>query len=220
MVQAIQPSTVERKLADFSLRLENPAVALCNEVCQKIHAATLKQTRNTAERCAGKAFRLAMPPLSGYRNICDFIACAAYGTLLGAIKDENGSEFLYAAQVALATVPRESKTSKIQPRTGPRRRFTPPLPHFFRNPLQRKGLAQKISFSTPPNKELTSTWDGRPRSRRPKNHAERRNFPDITSRIICLQIVLPEPPGQGDETCDYPQESEPFRMNLSPSLFD
>jgi len=27
---------------------------------------------STAERCAGKAFRLAMPPLSGYRNIGDF----------------------------------------------------------------------------------------------------------------------------------------------------
>jgi len=27
---------------------------------------------STAERCAGKAFRLAMPPLSGYQNICDF----------------------------------------------------------------------------------------------------------------------------------------------------
>jgi hypothetical protein len=55
-----------------------------------------------------------MPPLSGYRNICDFIACAAYGMLLGAIKDENGTKLLYAAQVALATLPRESKTSKTQ----------------------------------------------------------------------------------------------------------
>jgi hypothetical protein len=71
---------------------------------------------STAERCAGKAFRLAMPPLSGYRNICDFIACAGYGMLMGAIKSESGTKLLYAAQVALAPVPRESKT---QTRTEP-----------------------------------------------------------------------------------------------------
>ena len=74
MDQAIQPSTAERKLADFSPSLENPAVALCTEAWLKVHAATLKQTGNvyTAKSCAGKAYRLAMPPLSGYQNICDF----------------------------------------------------------------------------------------------------------------------------------------------------
>jgi hypothetical protein len=84
MVQTIHPSITESPLADFSPSLKNPAVALCTEVWLKIHAATLKQTRNvyTAKSCAGKAYRLAMPPLSGYQNICDFIACAAYGMLL------------------------------------------------------------------------------------------------------------------------------------------
>jgi len=141
MVQAIQPSTAERKLADFSPCLENPAVALCNEVWLKIHTATLKQTRNvyTAKNCAGKAFRLAMPPLSGYQNICDFIACAAYGMLLGAIKDENGTKLLYAAQVALATVPKESKTSKTQTRTVPRQSpDTHPSPTFAATPEKEK----------------------------------------------------------------------------------
>jgi len=71
---------------------------------------------STAERCAGKAFRLAMPPLSGYRNICDFIACAGYGMIMGAIKNESGTKLLYSARVALATEPRESKT---QTRTSP-----------------------------------------------------------------------------------------------------
>jgi hypothetical protein len=112
MIQAIPPSTAERLDADSYPSLENPAVALCNQVWQKVHAATLKRTKceYTAESYAGKAFRLAMPPLSGYRNICDFIACVGYGMLMEAIKDESGSKLLYAAQVALATVPRESKT--------------------------------------------------------------------------------------------------------------
>jgi len=69
-----------------------------------------------------------MPPLSGYRNICDFIVCAGYGMLLGAIKEENGTKLLYSAQVALATVPRQSKT---QTRTEPpRSRRYRPLPRF------------------------------------------------------------------------------------------
>ena len=130
MIQAIPPSTAERLEADFYPSLQNPAVALCTEVWQKINAATLERTKSpyTGERCAGKAFRLAMPPLSGYRNICDFIVCAGYGMLLGAIKEENGTKLLYSAQVALATVPRQSKT---QTRTEPpRSRRYRPLPRF------------------------------------------------------------------------------------------
>ena len=138
MIQAIQPSTAESLEADFYPSLKNPAVALCTEVWQKIHAATLKQTGNvyTADRCAGKAFRLAMPPLSGYQNICDFIACAGYAMLLGAIKEENGTKLLYAAQIALATLPKESKT---QTRTEPRPSPDPhPSPTFAATPAKEK----------------------------------------------------------------------------------
>jgi hypothetical protein len=90
-----------------------------------------------------------MPPLSGYRNICDFIACAAYGTLLGAIKDENGSEFLYAAQVALATVPRESKTSKIQPRPVPTPPIYPTPPPLLPQPPKKKRVKSKSTLFDP-----------------------------------------------------------------------
>jgi len=122
MIQSIQPAAAESLEAAFCPSLKNPAVALCNEVWLKIHAATLKQTKNlyTAERCAAKAYRLAMPPLSGYRNICNFIACASYGMLLGAIKAEVGSKLLYGAQVALATIPQQAKTqTRTEPRPSP-----------------------------------------------------------------------------------------------------
>ena len=111
MIQAIPPTADQSIEALFCPSVKNPAVALCTEVWQEIHAATLKHTTNlyTAKNCAGKAYRWAMPPLSGYQNICDFIACTAYGMLLGAIKSENGTKLLYAAQVALAAVPKESK---------------------------------------------------------------------------------------------------------------
>ena len=117
MTQAIPPSTAKSPDDTYSPSLKNPAVALCNEAWVKIHGATLERTKNvyTAERCAAIAFRLAMPPLSGYQNICDFIACAGYGILLGAIKEKNAGKLLYAAQVALGTVSKESKT---QTRSG------------------------------------------------------------------------------------------------------
>ena len=117
MIRPIPPVPAEHPEAALYPCLRIPAVAHCSLVWQKIHAATLQLTKNiyTSERCAGKAFRLAMPPLSGYRNICDFIACVGYGMLIGAIKNENGTKLMYAAQVALSAVPKEDKTRSLAP---------------------------------------------------------------------------------------------------------
>jgi hypothetical protein len=94
MVQPYQTSIAEHPESALYPSLQNPAIALCTEIWQKVHAGTMKTTQNvyTADRCASKAFRLAMPPLSGYQNICDFIACAGYGMLLGAIKVNRGHD--------------------------------------------------------------------------------------------------------------------------------
>jgi len=111
MIEAIQPE-IDQRLEDFYYpALKNHAVALCAGAWEKIHAATLEKTNSpcTAERCAAKAYRLALPPLTGYENICDFIACTSYGMLLGAIKPENGTKLLYAAQIALTTIPKQDK---------------------------------------------------------------------------------------------------------------
>jgi hypothetical protein len=115
MIRAIPPHFLaESQEAEFCPSFKHPAVAHCTEIWQKIHNATLKKTRevHTAERCAGTAYRLAMPPLAGYENICDFIACTTYGILLGAISEEDSSRLLYAAQVALATIAPRSKTQR------------------------------------------------------------------------------------------------------------
>jgi hypothetical protein len=61
----------------------------------------LKKSNDYAtEREAARAYRNAMPPLVGSRNIRDFIACAAHGMLIGAIDGAEGARFLYAARVA------------------------------------------------------------------------------------------------------------------------
>jgi hypothetical protein len=159
MIQPMQHFLAESQEAEFCPSFKQPAVAHCTEVWQKIHAATLEKTRNvyTAERCAATAYRLAMPPLSGYRNICDFIACAGYGILLGAIKEKNAGKLLYAAQVALATVPRESKTqTRTKPRTSPQ----PTPPPLSSQPLKKKRIRSKKPVSTFSNKELATLAAG------------------------------------------------------------
>ena len=62
------------------------------------------RTHGYALERANKIFRLMMPPLVGYRDIRDFIACTAHGVLLGAIDPKDSTKLLYAAQVATATL--------------------------------------------------------------------------------------------------------------------
>ncbi len=61
---------------------------------------------------AGPAYCQAMPPLSGGKNIRDFIACAAHGILIEAIPQKRANQLLYAAQVALASLNRGPKPRK------------------------------------------------------------------------------------------------------------
>ena len=61
---------------------------------------------------ADKAYCNAMPILSSYENIRDFIACTAHGILIGAIPPQQSGHILYAAQVALSTFHNETKPQK------------------------------------------------------------------------------------------------------------
>lgn len=61
---------------------------------------------------AGPAYCRAMPPLAGYENIRDFIACAAHGILINAIPEKRANQLLYAAQVALASLHFDPKQRK------------------------------------------------------------------------------------------------------------
>ncbi|MGB6723459.1 MAG: hypothetical protein WBE72_21855, partial [Terracidiphilus sp.] len=60
---------------------------------------------------ASKAYCGAMPLLAGLDGIRDFIACAAYGILIGAIPANRSGQILYAAQVAFSTLPRDPKSA-------------------------------------------------------------------------------------------------------------
>ena len=117
MLEASESSPAPFALGDAdSPALRNHAVARCAAAWDKVYRATMAKSKNeyAAGRDAGKPFRQAMPPLCGHENISDFIACAGYGMLIGAIKEENGNKFLYAAQVALGAFAK----SKTQTRSG------------------------------------------------------------------------------------------------------
>jgi hypothetical protein len=92
---------------------ENLAVAYC---CQAFNDAlkAAMERREPAYTKACKAYRLAMPPLSGPENIRDFIACVAHGMLINAIDIKEGTKYLYAAQVAggVAAKPAPAKSGR------------------------------------------------------------------------------------------------------------
>ncbi len=86
--------------------LENSAIARCFSEWQRVYKAEKAKGEHwvTAEKIAGRAYRRAMPSLSGQENIRNFVACVAHGMLIGAVDGKDGTKLLYAAQVALSTL--------------------------------------------------------------------------------------------------------------------
>ena len=84
----------------------NAAIARCCQAWQLRYNSEKSKGEDDvfAAHYADDSYRDAMPPLTGYEGICDFIACAAHGMLIGAILSQNGTQLLYAAQVALSTL--------------------------------------------------------------------------------------------------------------------
>ena len=116
MIQAIQIPAEYSAGDKSSPARQIPAVALCCEAWETAFQAKYSQTKSGvyARIEAAQAYRNAMPPLFGYQNICDFIACAAHGLGIGAIEDATGSKLLYAAQVAFGAFRGQPKL----PQTG------------------------------------------------------------------------------------------------------
>jgi hypothetical protein len=98
------------------------AIAHCRAAYLKAHDAYVRTHGGPGKllNCffgrehGGKAYCKVMPELSSRENIRAFIACVADGVLIEAILAKNSGRLLYAAQVALAALPRES----AQPKTA------------------------------------------------------------------------------------------------------
>jgi hypothetical protein len=56
------------------------------------------------EKAGKKAYLKAVPSLSGYKNICDFIACINYASMTDLISHADAAHYLANARIALSTV--------------------------------------------------------------------------------------------------------------------
>jgi hypothetical protein len=103
---------------DPSPKQAQAAIKRCCAVWQRAYNAHLEGNEGDsfdkidAEHRADMAYCRAMPPLAGYENIRDFLACAAHGILIEAIPEKRANQLLYAAQVALASLNCEPKPRK------------------------------------------------------------------------------------------------------------
>jgi hypothetical protein len=89
----------------------NAAVAACCQAFTRAFLATLDGNLNneiSARADGADAYRRALPPLNGNRNIRNFVACIAHGILINVLSNNAAGRLLYAAQVA-HTMARKSK---------------------------------------------------------------------------------------------------------------
>ncbi len=103
---------------DLNAKQARAAIKRCCAAWQRAYDAYMGRSKGSstdsifAAHNAHPAYCKAMPPLAGYENIRDFLACAAHGILIEAIPEKRANQLLYAAQVALASLRYESKTLK------------------------------------------------------------------------------------------------------------
>jgi hypothetical protein len=115
-----EPASAPAPTLEPDLTHARPAVRKCGAAYRRafnayMETADEKDPHWAKSHAADKgklAFREAMPVLSSFEGIRDFIACTAHGILMGAIPQEQSGHLLYAAQVALATLQREPKPRK------------------------------------------------------------------------------------------------------------
>ena len=114
MATATQIAPVTTASDESSPIPANLAVARCMNARERVYQEELVKgtDRGHASLAADVAYRDAMPPLSDYENIRDFIACLAHAMLIGVIRGDQGNRLLYASQVALSTVRCRPATSK------------------------------------------------------------------------------------------------------------
>jgi hypothetical protein len=109
MIEIVEPATGESACEIPDRLTENGAVARCVcawQITMKNERAELDEDESEyeAEQEAKAAFIRAMPPLSGYENICDFFVCVTNASTADGISHRDAEHFLAAAKVALGVL--------------------------------------------------------------------------------------------------------------------
>jgi hypothetical protein len=103
---------------------ENDAVAECLrawQITMDNERAKLDEddSEDDAEKEANEAFLAAMPPLSGYQNICDFIACVTQAYMWDIIRHQQADHLFKAAKIAMTALrldPQKASSARRGPR--------------------------------------------------------------------------------------------------------
>jgi hypothetical protein len=123
VMKAISQPQASQALNPSCPAASNPAIARCLQAYADARKAALsaKKLEWDVNRDAKAAYRNAMPPLTGARNIRDFVTCVAHAMALNAIDGPDGARLLYAAQAAsTAHIAHRRKKSKSSALSVPR----------------------------------------------------------------------------------------------------
>jgi hypothetical protein len=115
MTEAIQTIPAPIEANEPIAASANPAVARCLDAWARVNKAERAKGKSKydASEEADRAYREAMPPLSGSENIRDFIACVAHAMIAHIITNDVATKLFYAAQVAHTTNRGHSTPPKI-----------------------------------------------------------------------------------------------------------
>ncbi len=121
---------------------QNEAVDRCNRAWQRAYnkeVADIDEDDDTypAKKAGNAAYRRAMPPLSGYQNICDFIACVANALVIDAIAACDAKRLLAAAKIAITAIRSEPAPPKIS------------RLHFSKGGQELLQAARELSYGSP-----------------------------------------------------------------------
>jgi hypothetical protein len=113
--------------------VENPAIIRCMKAwnyAYKKEVADIDDDESDypAHKAGNEAYLLAMPHLDGYKNICDFIACVSFASMIDIITHSEAEHYLAHARTALAAVFHRPKplADLPLPTGGPKRLGRPP----------------------------------------------------------------------------------------------
>ncbi len=110
---------------------ENEAIVHCMKAWNytyKKEAAKLAEGESDwpAEKAANQAYLRETPPLVGYKNICDFIACINFASMTGIVTRREAAHYLANARVALAALSLQPKPQATGAKSGGKSPTDPP----------------------------------------------------------------------------------------------
>ena len=83
------------------------AIDICRRAWTSAHIKRAEDQKSSAwerEKAGNKAYLKAVPALSGYKNICDFVACINYASMTDVITHSDAEHYLSNARIALSTI--------------------------------------------------------------------------------------------------------------------